>query len=175
MSKLTKQIFQLRVYHDLSQTDPLLDDLCRFTFTNLLSIKNPLTLCKGGVQQLFLNSNDNDSTLISELSLTFIVWRLSCKYRSLDLCDVRDLPNKQVDLPPCLFPSVTRKINQSINVSKQGSRTNHIQIGDPVQLFPMLWRFFPTLDPQVWISHIFLFVISCIPQVDLFVSRWTWK
>jgi len=69
--------WQLRVYHDLSQTDPLLGDLCR----------------------------------------------LSCKYRSLDLCDVRDLPNKQ--------------------------------IGDPVQLFPMLWRFFPTLDPQV----------------DLFVSR----
>ena len=49
MTKLTKQIFQLRVYHDLSQTDPLLGDLCRFTFTNLLSIKNPLTLCKGGV------------------------------------------------------------------------------------------------------------------------------
>ena len=30
-TKLTKHIFQLRVYHDLSLTDPLFDDLCRFS------------------------------------------------------------------------------------------------------------------------------------------------
>ena len=34
-----RNIFQLRLYHDLSLTDPLLDDLCRFTAYKLPSNK----------------------------------------------------------------------------------------------------------------------------------------
>ena len=51
-----------------------------------------------------------------------------------------------------------QSIDQCFQATLKASRL-HIQIGDPVQLFPMLWRFFPTLDPQVLISHTFLYVV----------------
>ena len=35
-TKLTKQIFQLRVYHDLAPTDPLMENLCRFNTSILI-------------------------------------------------------------------------------------------------------------------------------------------
>ena len=57
------------------------------------------------------------------------------------------------------FPSWFYFFNQLINKCFQMlSRLHQSQVDEPVQLFPMLWRFFPTLDPQVSMSHIFLII-----------------
>ena len=154
-TKLTKHIFQLRVYHDLSPTDPLMENLCRFNTPFLILPRF----------HHFWKSFLARSHFYSKVSFTSIDCRLSCKYRSLDLCDVRNLPSSQVrqSIPSNQVLSRIDHLGCSANIVHLNQsifsrgltnfRTITLQIGDPVKLFPMLWRFFPTLDPQVPISH----------------------
>ena len=154
-TKLTKQIFQLRVYHDLAPTDPLMENLCRFNTPSLILHRF----------HHFWKSFLARSHFYSKVSFTSIDCRLSCKYRSLDLCDVRNLPSSQVrqSIPSNQVLSRIDHLGCSANIVHLNQsifsrgltnfRTITLQIGDPVKLFPMLWRFFPTLDPQVPISH----------------------
>ena len=173
-TKLTKQIFQLRVYHDLAPTDPLMENLCRFNTPFLILPRF----------HHFWKSFLARSHFYSKVSFTSIDCRLSCKYRSLDLCDVRNLPSNQVrpSIPRNQVLSRIHHLGCSVNIVHLNQsifsrgftqfRTIAFQIGDPVKLFPMLWRFFPTLDPQVPISHILWFnELKEISQVEIFVSR----
>ena len=78
----------IRIYHDIEDTDPLIERLCQF----------------------------------------------SCKYDFVDLCNTRNIPT-------------TKFVKGDLIPLEEFLKT--VSFSESKDIFPMIWRFFPTLDPQV--------------------------